>query len=520
MVIKWLSDVKKGKYKGIQQAGILYSYGEQYPEYIELTIHELMEKLNHDNDIIRKNAFWMISKISDQLIHHTYLTPIIPILKFGIKREKREIRRFSLETLNNLAQTMPKRLLFIYNEILDIFDEFEKDNQILALKVLIQLSEHGKSIPNNEFFLKYIENKKLSRYIISLLIYKDSYKTIFSSILSNLQKNGLANLIFDFIDEASNKRPLKIILALKKTLLKMDPLIRQNSLIILSQNPNIKNNPKIYLILPELLKLIRSKIRAINRISLFLLYDIHKIIIEELFFYSDELLRIRKTGDKAIKIVIKSILIDMACLDIRIIKKYKKKIYKTMKRAKNSDDIRFSTIATLAYSKIILWIPIDKTNKEIYQLALNSCLDLTRKYPIHDYKYEMFERISILNYYIENFSKAKEFLQKAINSEENIMRSYKSWILLILLNFIVRLPKTARETQSNFKREYEDIKLPKRIKKEISIWNEIFEDLYHIKIENAKSKLKSYYRKVIIKNKWEHAHIDLFLKDIDNMKSS
>ncbi|TFF89449.1 MAG: hypothetical protein EU549_00605 [Promethearchaeota archaeon] len=518
METKWLNDVKKGKYTGIQQAGLLYSYGFQYKEYVELTIHELMEKLNDNDEIIRRNAYWMISKISNRSNHRKFLIPVIPILKFGIMKENKRIREYSLQAVHNLAKTMPKKVTYLYNEILEGFDSFEKDNQILSLNIFIELSEYGKLIPSNDFFIKYIGDKKLSPYLVKLLIYQDSYKSIFSLVLSNLQKHDLSKVIFAFIDEACNKRPLKILLALKKTLLKMDPMIRQNSLLILSQNPSIRNNPKIYLILPEILKLITSKIQAINRISLFLLYDIHKIIIKELFFYSENLLKLRKMGDNTIKIVIDSILIDMASIDIDIIQKYKKRIYKNVKKAKNSKDVRLATIATLGYSKIILWIDYDNKNIGSHEKAIDSCLTLIKKYPISDYRYYIYERIGFLNLYNGNFSEAKKFFKEAVNTKQNLLTTYRSTVFLILVNFILHLPKTALEIEAEFKKECEDFTLFKSMKKEIQIWFDVFEDLYHFKIKNAKNKLKSYYGKIIIKNKWEFQNKFLILQHLNEIK--
>jgi hypothetical protein len=70
-------------------------------------------------------------------------------------------------------------------------------------------------------------------------------------------------------------------------------------------------------------------------------------VIKELFFYISDLYDLRKRGDKIIKNVINSILVEMAAIDITIIIKINKKVIKQLKSCINLQDIRLRTIAIL-----------------------------------------------------------------------------------------------------------------------------------------------------------------------------
>ena len=513
--MKWLQEVKKGKYKGIQQAGLLYGYAKTYPQYIELTVYELMEKLN-DNDVkIQRNAYWMISKISKQFNHHRYLVPVIPILGFGIKQKNEKIILYSLKTLLNLSQTIVKKVIYLNKDILDHFDAFEKENQIISLKVLANFAESQKIIPTDDFFLKYFKDQRLLKELINLLIHKKSYKSIFPSLLNSLQYESLQSIIYNFIEKSCEEYPFKIILALKKSLVRMDPLIRQNSLLIFQK---IRNNSKIYLLIPEILKLVGSKIHSINRISLYFLYDIHKQILKELFFYLDDLLKLRKKGDQITKNIINSILVDMSSQNIQIIKKIHKKIYTQLKSKLDSDDARFATIITLGYSKISLWTDIEENKEDFITLAINPCLNIIRKFPNNEYSYEIYERIGILFLYSKSLEKCKKYLEKALNIEDYFFKTLNSKLLLILINFIQHLPKTALELKVQLVEEYKKRNIKnKGIRLKIESWNSIFDDLFHLFIDNAIEKLKIYYSKNKINNKWENNFrliIQEYLKEV------
>ncbi|MHA1270693.1 MAG: tetratricopeptide repeat protein [Candidatus Helarchaeota archaeon] len=499
----WLSDVKQGKYQGIQQAGFLYSYGKQYPEYIELTIHELMEKLNDDDLKIRINAYWMISKISEDFKHNHYLIPIIPILAFGIRQKNEKIISYSLQTLYNLSNNMIKKIIYLNNDLLENFGSYSKKNQIFTLKLLQKFSEFQRIIPNNEFFLKYLENKKLSNYLIEILIHKKSYKTILPILLNNLQYENLQSSIFSFIERACEVYPFKIILALKKTLSTFDPFIRQNSLLIIQY---VKNNLKIHLLLPEILRLIKSKIQSISRIALFFLYDIHNQILKEFIFFKDILINLRKSGDSVVKTVINSILIDTASYDIDLIKNIKQKMIKQLISQTKSNNIRIKTIAILGLSRIYTWSENEDLIEQSIKKALNLCLGLIREYPISEYNYELNYKIGKLNFYLKNFNDAKSYFEKANKMSTDFYKVYQNKIFLILTNFILHLPKTSLELRKQLIDEFKKTKLNRNMKYEIQTWNNIFEDLYHFKINNAIEKYEHFVLHTIYNNKYEINH--------------
>jgi len=512
--MKWLSDVKLCKYKGIQQAGILYGYTDQYPLYNELVVHELMEKLNDDNLKIRKNAYWMVTQISKQYDRHKYLIPLIPILNFGFKEKISDIRKNSLETLLNLSNTFPKKIFYMYPEMIEHFGNFDQDSQIITLKIFTNFSKISPLTINDDFLSRYLREKGLSKYLLKLLIHKKSYYSIFPIIIDNLQYEELHSSIFAFIEESCKLYPLKIIRALKKTLSTFDPFIRQNSILIFQY---VKSNPKIYLLIPEILKLTTSKIKSISRLSLYFLYDIHNPVLYNLLFYSDQLLKLRKSGDLINKIIISSILIDLSGLDFRIVNKIRKKLLKQLYSNLDNENIRVKTIATLGYSKILVYNENDKNSeKKIINEAIQICKKILRNYNIVDYKFELYYWIARLFFYLRDLNNAKNFLIKASKINKSLIYSYKSKILLILINFIQHLPKTALKLQSEFNELLKGNRtIGKRTMLEIETWNSIFDALSHFKIEKAVNILTEYYNKNKIINNWEDNFRNIIIESLN-----
>jgi hypothetical protein len=276
---------------------------------------------------------------------------------------------------------------------------------------------------------------------------------------------------------------------------------------------------KIYLLLPEILQLIGSKIHTINRISIFFLYDIHDRVIKELFFYISDLYDLRKRGDKIIKNVINSILVEMAAIDITIIIKINKKVIKQLKSCINLQDIRLRTIAILGYIKIMIWENDFEKMRDSLNEAINICLTLVKEYPITEYKFEVFYRIGLYYFYLYNFQKSKKYFEKSLESGKDLTKTYQSSLFLVLINFIRHLPKTALEIREGLIAQFKESKIQnKEIISEFEIWNTIFEDIYHFKLEKAKSRYEAYYSKSIINNKFEKYLHSLIRDSFDLIK--
>ncbi|MHA1229292.1 MAG: tetratricopeptide repeat protein [Candidatus Helarchaeota archaeon] len=517
--MKWLSDVKQGKYIGIQQAGLLYGYAKDYPMYVELTVHELMEKLNSNNQKIRKNAYWMLSKISEQFQHHKYLVPTIPILAYGLKERNESIRNSSLKTLLNISNTLVPKILYLKNDLINLFYKSNKSDKSLILKILVNFLKSKKlkdfSI-SDDFILEIINDPDLLKDGIDLLMFLDTYKNILPVLIENLHCEKLSSVILEFINKLCKNRPFKIIMALKKTLVNQDPFIRQNSLLIFE---HLKHNSKIYLLIPEILRLIQSKIKSINRISLFFLYDIHTQILKELIFYKDQLYKLRKLDDNIIKLVINAILIDIASIDYKIIEKFRDKIFKQIKKYINSDDLRLRVISLIAYSKIMIWTKSEENIMDSIKFVLKPILLTIREYPIKDYEHQLYYRIALLYYYLNDFKNAENYFKKSIEVENSLIYNYRSRIFLILTYFSQYLPKTALNLTNELIEVYKNTKnINKQIINEIKYWERIFDQIFHLKIDRAIEILDEYYANNLIKNNWEICLRNIIKENIIKIK--
>jgi hypothetical protein len=151
--------------------------------------------------------------------------------------------------------------------------------------------------------------------------------------------------------------------------------------------------------------------------------------------------------------------------------------------------------------------------------AINICLTLVKEYPITEYKFEVFYRIGLYYFYLYNFQKSKKYFEKSLESGKDLTKTYQSSLFLVLINFIRHLPKTALEIREGLIAQFKESKIQnKEIISEFEIWNTIFEDIYHFKLEKAKSRYEAYYSKSIINNKFEKYLHSLIRDSFDLIK--